>query len=157
MHKMAIKEWINQHLMCPKAEMEGEKTAKEKKKLKKEKKKKRSEEKCPRIVSSEAGQGCCVQAGSKWRRSSARSERASEPERKSGKFTLKASHKCRWKERAPDIPAGLRKTKSGEKATCLKSLKTAGERKKEDEMRPMSHLNIPTLFHCAGSFWRSEI
>lgn len=41
MHKMAIKEWINQHLMCPKAEMEGEKTAKEKKKkLKKEKKEK---------------------------------------------------------------------------------------------------------------------
>lgn len=26
-----------------------------------------------------------------------------------------------------------------------------------DEMRAMSHLNIPTLFHCAGSLWRSEI
>lgn len=126
---------------------------KNKKKNKREElKKNRSKEKCPRIVSPEAGQGCCAQAGSKWRRSS-----ASESERKSGKFTLKASHKCRWKERAPDIPAGLRKTKPGEKATCLKSLKTGGERKKEDEMRPMSHLNIPTLFHCAGSFWRSEI
>lgn len=41
MHKMAIKEWINQHLMCPKAEMEGEKTAKEKKKKTKKRKKRK--------------------------------------------------------------------------------------------------------------------
>lgn len=43
--------------------------------------------------------------------------------------------------------------KAQQKWTCLKSLKS----KKEDEMRAMSHLNIPTLFHCAGSLWRSEI
>jgi len=43
--------------------------------------------------------------------------------------------------------------KAQQKWTCLKSLKS----EKEDEMRAMSHLNIPTLFHCAGSLWRSEI
>ena len=51
-------------------------------------------------------------------------------------------------------PHGSPQDKTRRKATCLKSLKIG---QKEDETRAMSHLNIPTLFHCAGSFWRSEI